>query len=90
MYYLPKPMSEANLKRMRRIDALHLEHPFAGARMLRDLLRQDGIHVGRNLVVATPAATFDISILRASIFLTLFNASEKTPPPQPTSRVLDI
>jgi putative transposase len=50
VYYLPKPMSEADLKRMRRIDALHLEHPFAGARMLRDLLRQDGIHVGRKHV----------------------------------------
>jgi putative transposase len=50
VYYLPKPMSEADLKRMRRIDALHLEHPFAGARMLRDLLRQDGLHVGRKHV----------------------------------------
>src|SRR4030067_1471781 len=35
---------------MRRIDELHLECPFAGARMLRDLLRQDGIHVGRKHV----------------------------------------
>ena len=35
---------------MRRIDALHLEHPFAGARMLRDLLGQDGIKVGRKHV----------------------------------------
>ena len=26
---------------MRRIDELHLEHPFAGARMLRDLLGQE-------------------------------------------------
>ncbi len=50
VYYLPKPMSEADLRLMRRIDALHLEHPFAGARMLRDLLRQDGIHVGRKHV----------------------------------------
>lgn len=50
VYYLPKPVSEADLKLMRRIDELHLEHPFAGARMLRDLLRQDGIHVGRKHV----------------------------------------
>lgn len=35
---------------MRRIDELHLEHPFAGARMLRDLLRQDGYAVGRKHV----------------------------------------
>lgn len=33
VYYLPKPMSTADLRLMRRIDALHLEHPFAGARM---------------------------------------------------------
>ena len=32
---------------MRRIDELHLEFPFAGARMLRDLLRQEGIIAGR-------------------------------------------
>jgi putative transposase len=35
---------------MRRIDELHLEHPFAGSRMLRDLLRQDGHDVGRKHV----------------------------------------
>ena len=32
---------------MRRIDELHLELPFAGARMLRDLLRAEGFAVGR-------------------------------------------
>ena len=32
---------------MRRIDELHLELPFAGARMLRDLLRAEGFSVGR-------------------------------------------
>ena len=37
---------------MRRIDALHLAHPFAGSRMLRDLLGREGIKVGR-LHVAT-------------------------------------
>jgi putative transposase len=35
---------------MRRIDELHLEHPFAGSRMLRDLLRQEGFEVGRKHV----------------------------------------
>ena len=50
VYYLPKPVSERDIKLMRRIDALHLEHPFAGARMLRDLLRQEGVHVGRKHV----------------------------------------
>ncbi|MEO8342042.1 MAG: IS3 family transposase, partial [Nitrospirota bacterium] len=35
---------------MRRIDVLHLRHPFAGARMLRDLLRQEGQAIGRRHV----------------------------------------
>ena len=38
VYYRPQPTSVADLALMRRIDELHLEHPFAGARMLRDLL----------------------------------------------------
>lgn len=40
-------MSDADLKIMRRIDELHLEFPFAGSGMLRDLLRQEGIEIGR-------------------------------------------
>ena len=35
---------------MRRIDALHLDYPFAGSRMLRDLLRGEGIEIGREAV----------------------------------------
>ena len=50
VYYRPQPTSAADLALMRRIDELHLEHPFAGARMLRDLLRQDGYAVGRKHV----------------------------------------
>ena len=53
VYYLPKPVSAADLAIMRQIDELHLEFPFAGSRMLRDLLRQEGIKIGR-LHVATP------------------------------------
>lgn len=52
VYYLPKPVSAADLAIMRQIDELHLEFPFAGSRMLRDLLRQKGIKIGR-LHVAT-------------------------------------
>jgi len=52
VYYLPKPVSVADLAIMRRMDELHLELPFAGSRMMRDLLRQEGISVGR-LHVAT-------------------------------------
>ena len=35
---------------MRRIDELHLNYPFAGSRMLRDLLWQQGLEVGRRHV----------------------------------------
>lgn len=50
VYYHPEPVSEADLKLMRRIDELHLEHPFAGSRMLRDMLAHEGMHVGRRHV----------------------------------------
>ena len=47
VYYLPKPTSAADLELMFRIDGLHLEYPFMGARMpLRQLHRQ-GMDVGR-------------------------------------------
>ena len=45
-----QPVGESELALMRRIDELHLEHPFAGSRMLRDLLRLRGIEVGRRHV----------------------------------------
>ena len=47
VYYPPRPISEADLGLMRRIDELHLQHPFMGARMLRRMLAQEGVHVGR-------------------------------------------
>lgn len=50
VYYLPKPISTEDLALMRRIDALHLELPFAGSRMLRDLLNREGFAVGRKHV----------------------------------------
>ena len=50
VYYKPRPVSAEDLKLMRCIDELHLEHPFAGARMLRDLLRREGVAVGRRHV----------------------------------------
>jgi putative transposase len=49
-YYAPEPTSPSDLALMRRIDELHLEHPFAGSRMLRDLLRLEGQQVGRKHV----------------------------------------
>jgi len=47
VYYQPRPVSEEDLALMRIIDELHLECPYAGSRMLRDLL---GIRVGRRRV----------------------------------------
>ena len=49
-YYKAEPVSAADLKAMFRIDQLHLEMPFAGARMLRDKLREEGLHIGRKHV----------------------------------------
>jgi putative transposase len=49
-YYRPRAVSEADLKLMRQIDELHLEYPFAGSRLLRDMLAQRGIQVGRKHV----------------------------------------
>jgi putative transposase len=50
LYYEPCPVSAGDLVIMRRIDALHLEYPFAGSRMLRDLLRGEGFEIGRQAV----------------------------------------
>ena len=46
MYYLPRPVSAANLAIMRRMDELHLEFPFAGSRMLRDILNKEEFEIG--------------------------------------------
>ena len=45
LYYRPRPVTPADLAIMRRIDELHLDYPFAGSRMLRDLLRGEGIAI---------------------------------------------
>jgi hypothetical protein len=47
VYYEPRPISDEDLWLMRRIDELHLNYPFAGSRMLRGLLWQQGLEVGR-------------------------------------------
>jgi putative transposase len=49
VYYLPQPVG-ADLALMRRLDELHLEHPFMGARMLRRQLQSGGLQVGRRHV----------------------------------------
>lgn len=49
-YYQPKPIPEADLQLMRRIDQLHLEYPFLGSRQIKKLLVNDGLRVGRKRV----------------------------------------
>jgi putative transposase len=49
-YYQATPVSATELALRRRIDELHLASPFAGARMLRDLLRREGHTIGRKRV----------------------------------------
>jgi putative transposase len=50
IYYQPQPVSAADLIVMRRMDELHLDFPFAGSRMLRDLLVAEGFTIGRRHV----------------------------------------
>ncbi len=50
VYYRPRPVPQADLAIMRRLDRLHLEFPFAGARMLRGLLAAEGSQIGRRHV----------------------------------------
>jgi len=50
VYYRTRPVSDACLRLMRRMDELHLGHPFAGSRMLRDMLQREGHTCGRRHV----------------------------------------
>ena len=50
VYYQSRETSTTDLTIMRRMDELHLDHPFAGSRMLRDLLRREGHNIGRRHV----------------------------------------
>ena len=52
VYYKPRPVPAGALAIMRRIDELHLDHPFAGSRMLRDMLSREGIATGRQRVAS--------------------------------------
>jgi putative transposase len=50
VYYTPRSVRAEGLALMRQLDELHLVHPFAGSRMLRGLLRLQGVGVGRKHV----------------------------------------
>ncbi len=63
LYYQARPVPPADLAIMRRIDQLHLDHPFAGSRMLPDPLRGEGVEVGRQRV-ATMMRRMGIEAIR--------------------------
>jgi putative transposase len=49
VYYKPAPISDSDLALMAAMDRLHLDYPFAGARMLREIccdakVRQWAVH----------------------------------------------
>ena len=50
LYYHAQPVSAVDLAVMALIDRLHLDHPFAGSRMLRDMLNADEVEIGREHV----------------------------------------
>ena len=50
VYYRPRPVSERDLLLMRRLDELHLEAPYFGARKLAAQLRREGHEIGRKHV----------------------------------------
>jgi putative transposase len=50
IYREPRPVSAADLAVMRRIDELHLDYPFAGSRMMRSMLANEGMFIGRRHV----------------------------------------
>jgi putative transposase len=62
VYYLPRPLPKTELAIMHRLDGLHLEYPFAGSRMLRDLLAAEGCKIGRR---------FELTPLRLRLWLGL-------------------
>lgn len=51
VYYQPKkPVSDEDLKLMRRIDEMHLKRPFFGSRRIRDWLEEEGHDINRKRV----------------------------------------
>ena len=79
VYYRQKSVGAANLALMRRIDELHLEHPFMGTGMLRDKLDRAGSAIGRKRV-GTLMKRMGVEALHRKP-----NTSKKTIPPQDQS-----
>jgi len=62
LYHEPRSICEDELRLVRRIDELHMEYPFAGSRMMKGLLRQEGFTAWR-LHVATCMTRMGIQAL---------------------------
>ena len=80
VYYRPRPVSDGDLRLMRRIDEIHLEHPFAGSRMMRDMLRRESLFNARRHVATLMRRMGVEALLRRP------NPSRRPPPhPAPPS-----
>ena len=77
VYYLPRATSDADLALMRRIDELHLNYPFGGSRMLRDMLKLEGHQVGRE----------HVRTLMAKMGIHAIYREPKTSAPHPAHRI---
>ena len=77
VYYLPRAVPQSDLALMRRMDELHLEYPFAGARMLRDMLALEGIDVGRR----------HVGTLMAKMGIEAIYRKRNTSKPHPENRI---
>jgi putative transposase len=80
VYYLPRPVSAADLALMRRIDELHLEFPFAGSRLLRDLLAAEGSKIGRR----------HVTTLMKRMGIEALYRRPRTTKPEPGHKVLSV
>jgi putative transposase len=60
----------ADLAIMRRIDELHLLYLLAGSRMLRDLLQQEDVGIGRRHVATLMKRMRPEAVCSAPVFLT--------------------
>ena len=79
IYYQPQPTSETDLRLMRRIDELHLEHPFAGPRTLRDMLKLESHEIGRKHV-GTLMRKLDIQALYRKAYTSWRNQAHRIYP----------
>ena len=81
VYYLPRPVPDADLAIMQRLDRLHLEFPFAGSRMLRGLLAAEGCKIGRRHVK---------TLMRRMGIEALYRRPRATKPEPPATRSIRI